>query len=257
MGLLDDKTAVITGGSSGIGRETARTFAQEGADVLVADVQKRPRKGGEPTHEVIAEETKTAPAFINCDVVNRNDLEAVFSRTSEYGGVDILVNAAAIFGPDDFLTVTEEDYDRIMDVNVKGTYFCSQLAAAQMVNNDTAGSIVNISSLAGLSGRGDFLTYSVSKGAVRLLTYSLADYLGSAGIRANSIYPGLTETQMVTEDLELIGTEAGKEYLESIPLGAPAQPQDIANVALFLASHLSSHITGEGIVVDGGKHHTS
>lgn len=254
--LLDGKTAVLTGGASGVGRSVAQTFAREGADIVIADVRTDPREGGVPTHELVTSETDSRAKFVECDVTSMDDIEATLDAADDLGGVDVLFNGAAIIEEEEFTEVTEEHYRKVMDVNMKGSYFTCQRAARRMIAQGTGGSIINMSSLAGMFGRGNVVTYSVSKGGVKLLTYSLADALGSENIRVNAIHPGVTDTAMVNEDVPLIGTQSGEEYRESIPLGRFGQPQDVANVALFLASDLSGFVNGESIVVDGGKSHT-
>ncbi|MFP8953446.1 SDR family oxidoreductase [Natrialbaceae archaeon A-arb3/5] len=249
--MLTDKAAVVTGGSSGGGREIARRFAAEGADVVVADIQETPREGGEPTHELIAAEAGGDATFVECDVSDVDDLDAAVEAAEPFGGVDVMVNNAGIFHGEEFLDVAEDDYQRMMDVNVKSVYFGSQAAATRMVDGD-GGSIINLSSVAGLQGAADFVTYCGTKGAIRLLTYAMAAKLGPEGVRVNVIHPGLIETAMTTDDVAIVGTEAEAEFLEGIPARRTGQPEDVADAALYLASELSSYVTGESLVVDGG-----
>lgn len=162
--MLSDRTAVVTGGSSGNGRQISLRFAEEGADVVVADVRDTPREGGEPTHERIPAETEARASFVECDVTNVDDFEAVMDAAEEFGGVDIMVNNAGIFRNDEFTEITEDEYDQTMDVNVKGVFFGAQAAAKRMLAADRTGSIVNLSSIGGLRGSGDFVTYCTSKG---------------------------------------------------------------------------------------------
>jgi NAD(P)-dependent dehydrogenase (short-subunit alcohol dehydrogenase family) len=251
--LITDKTAVVTGGMSGNGRAIARTFAEHGADVVVADVREEPREGGQPTQELIAESTDASATFVRCDVTEKAELEAAVETAEEFGGVDVMVNNAGIFRGENFLEVSEAEFDRLLDINVKGVFFGTQAAAERMTDG---GSIINLSSVAGLEGTGDYVTYCTSKGAVRLMTYSTADALGDAGIRVNAIHPGAIETKMTTEDVPIIGTEEGQQYLEMIPSGRFGQPEDVADAALYLASDLSDYVTGESLVVDGGLHST-
>lgn len=249
--LLSGKTAVITGAMSGNGRATARVFAEHGADVVVADVREQPREATVPTHDLIEEETDAQATFVECDVTDKDDLEAAVDAADEFGGVDIMVNNAGIFRAEDFLSVSEAEFDQLMDINVKGVFFGTQVAADRMQDNG-GGSIINLSSVAGLTGAGENVSYSTSKGAVRLLTYSTADALGSEGIRVNAIHPGVIETAMTTEDMPIVGTDEGEAYLETIPSGRFGEPEDVADAALFLASDLSSYVNGESLVVDGG-----
>lgn len=250
--LLTDEVAVVTGGASGNGREIALTFAEQAADVVIADVAEEPREGGTPTHERIREETDADAKHVECDVTSVDDLYATVAEADEFGGVTIMVNNAGITESQSFHETTEEEYDLMMDVNVKGVFFGSQAAAKSMRDGDRSGSIVNISSTSGLRGRGDGVRYCTSKGAVRLMTYALADALAPS-IRVNAIHPDYTETQMTREDLEMIGTETGARYVEeNLLLDRPSQPSDVANAALYLTSELGSFVTGHSLVVDGG-----
>jgi NAD(P)-dependent dehydrogenase (short-subunit alcohol dehydrogenase family) len=249
--LFADKTAVVTGGSSGNGRAMALAFAREGADVVVADVRDEPREGGTPTHELIAAETDAEAIFVGCDVTELGQLETAVERADEFGGVDVMVNNAGIFRAESFLDVEPDAFQQMMDVNVRGVYFGSQFAARKMVDSG-GGSIINLSSVAGLEGTAQYVTYCTTKGAVRLLTYALASELGPEGIRVNAIHPGLIETKMTTEDVPILGTEAGDEYMQTIPSRRAGQPEDVADAALFLASDMADYVNGESLVVDGG-----
>jgi len=246
--LLTDDVAVVTGGASGIGRTISLRFAEEGADVVVADLQAEPREDGTPTHELIAEETDSQATFVECDVTSVSALEAAVAAADEFGGVTVMVNNAGIFRSESFLEVTEADYRTLMDVNVKGVFFGAQAAAKRMVEGD-GGAIINMSSVAGLRGTGNYTTYCTSKGAVRLLTYALADELGPEGVRVNAIHPGLIETEMMKQAPEKVKEMALAEIL----LKRLGQPEEVANVVAFLASDLSRHVTGQVINVDGGQ----
>jgi len=253
--LLKDNVAVITGGSSGNGRAIARRFASEGADIVIADIQESPREGGDPTHELIEAETEARATFVECDVTNVDDLEAAVEAAEEFGGVTVMVNNAGIFHSEEFLEVDEDAFDRMMDINVKGVYFGAQAAAKRMVEAG-GGRIINISSVAGLEGSGEFITYCGTKGAVRLLTYAMAARLGPDGVRVNAIHPGLIETTMTTEDYPIMGTNAEEDFLQSIPSRRAGQPEDVADTALYLASDLSDYVNGESLIVDGGMTNT-
>jgi len=253
--LLKDNVAVVTGGSSGNGRAIARRFASEGADIVIADIQESPREGGDPTHELIEAETEARATFVECDVTNVDDLEAAVEAAEEFGGITVMVNNAGIFHGEEFLEVDEDAFDRMMDINVKGVYFGAQAAAKRMVEAG-GGRIINLSSVAGLEGSGEFITYCGTKGAVRLLTYSMAAKLGPDGIRVNAIHPGLIETAMTTDDYPIMGTDAEEEFLQAIPSRRAGQPEDVADAALYLASDLSDYVNGESLVVDGGMTNT-
>jgi NAD(P)-dependent dehydrogenase (short-subunit alcohol dehydrogenase family) len=253
--LLKDNVAVVTGGSSGNGRAIARRFASEGADIVIADIQESPREGGDPTHELIEAETEARATFVECDVTNVDDLEAAVEAAEEFGGVTVMVNNAGIFHGEEFLEVDEDAFDRMMDINVKGVYFGAQAAAKRMVEAG-GGRIINLSSVAGLEGSGEFITYCGTKGAVRLLTYSMAAKLGPDGVRVNAIHPGLIETTMTTDDYPIMGTDSEEEFLQAIPSRRAGQPEDVADAALYLASDLSDYVNGESLVVDGGMTNT-
>lgn len=251
--LLTDRVAVVTGASSGIGRGIARAFADNGADVVVADVREEPREGGTPTHELVADETDSRAEFVECDVSDVADLEAAVEAAENFGGVDVWVNNAGVFRLEEFLDVTPDDYDRLMDVNVKGSFFGAQRAAERMVGNG-GGSIINVSSIAGILGNGGYVTYCASKGAVRLLTYALAHRLGPEGVRVNAIHPGGVETAMLQD--ANFDDEVREAFVQSVPSRRMGEPEDVAGAALFLASDLSSYVNGESLVVDGGYTYT-
>ena len=147
--------------------------------------------------------------------------------------------------------MTEAEYDTMMDINVKAVYFVAQAAARRMAARGH-GVIINLSSVAGLQGTGNVALYCATKGAVRLLTYSIAQELGPRGIRVNALHPGFVETTMTTVDVPVVGTEYGDQLIAENPLGRAAQPADIANGALFLASDLSSYVNGASLSIDGG-----
>lgn len=249
--LLEGKTAVVTGGASGNGRAIAQAFAAEGANVVIADVRETPREGGTPTHDLIERDTDVAVEYIACDVTDNADIAAAVDRAADYGGIDVMVNNAGVYRAESFIDVTEEEYRALMDVNVKGVFFGAQIAARRMLE-DGGGSIINMSSVAGIHGSRQSPTYSASKGAVRLLTYALAAHLAEDGIRVNAIHPGVIETTMTTDDVPLIGGEHTDRYREMIPQRRFGTPDDVADVALFLASDLADYVNGESVVVDGG-----
>jgi NAD(P)-dependent dehydrogenase (short-subunit alcohol dehydrogenase family) len=249
--LLKGKTAVVTGGSSGNGRAIATTFAEEGADIVVADIREEPREGGAPTHERIERETERRVTYVECDVSDVTDLETAVDAADAFGGVDIMVNNAGIFTEEEFFETTEAEFDRMMDINVKGVFFGSKLAAERM-RGGGSGSIINLSSNAGIIGNGDFVVYSTTKGAVRLMSYALGSHLGPDGIRVNALHPGFTETAMTTQDVPVVGTEEGEEFAETIPTKRFGQPEDIADAAVFLASDMADYVNASSLVVDGG-----
>lgn len=251
--LLSGKTAVVTGAASGIGREIALTFAGHGADVVIADIRERPREAqGEPTHETIATETDSRAAFVECDVTTPDDVRAAVDATAKFGGIDVMVNNAGIYHSGPFSEITGDDLGCVFDVNVNGTFFGAQ-AAAERMRETQSGSIINISSVAGLQGNGNEIVYGSSKGAVRIMTYGLAHALAPDGIRVNAIHPGLIQTSMTREDADFLEDDAQQaQQAKNIPLGRVGRPEDVANAALYLASELSDFVTAESLVVDGG-----
>lgn len=253
--LLDGRTAVVTGGASGNGREIATRFAAEGAAVVVADVREDPRQGGTPTVERVRENGGRA-RFVDCDVTDPSQVEAAVEAAGEFGGVDVMVNNAGVFGGEAFTDVTPEAFDRMLDVNVRGTFFGAQAAARRMLAADRPGCIVNLSSVAGLYGAAERVSYCASKGAVRLMTYALAAELGPEGIRVNALHPGIVETAMTTEDVPILGGDRGETLRASIPSRRWGQPDDVADAALFLASDLADYVNGESLAVDGGLTNT-
>jgi len=241
---LADTTALVTGASSGIGRAIALRFGEEGASVVVADIRTEPREDGTPTHERLSDGT-----FIETDVSDVEALRSTITETVEtFGSLDVVVNNAGVFpGSQPIETVSEDEYDRLMAINLKGVYFGSTLAAEVMREQGDGGSIINLSSIAGVVGFDDSAAYCASKGGVTNLTRELALELGVDGIRVNAISPGVIETAMTTEDAAVAGTMGDR-----IPLGRDGQPEEIAGAALFLASDASSYVTGHNLVVDGG-----
>jgi NAD(P)-dependent dehydrogenase (short-subunit alcohol dehydrogenase family) len=249
VALLLGRVAVVTGAASGNGRAIALAFAREEASVVIADIRQDPREGGLPTHDMINREGKAI--FTLCDVTSIADLETAMDVAETFGGIDIMVNNAGILTKQSVLEASEADFERMMNVNVKSVYFGTQAAAKRMVKKGR-GTIINLSSIAGMRGTGGYAAYCTSKGAVRHMTMALADELGPLGIRVNALHPGIIETQMNITDDPLVGTATGESYLGMIPLRRWGQPHEVAEAALYLASDLSSYVTGASLVVDGG-----
>ncbi|MHB9286737.1 SDR family oxidoreductase [Halobacteriales archaeon Cl-PHB] len=252
---LSNRVAVVTGGASGNGRAICRRFADEGAAVVVADLQEEPRQGGTPTHELIQDEGGAA-AFVRCDVSSRNDLVAAIDAAAEFGGVDAMVNNAGIFRGEEFLDVSEEDLQQFLDVNVKGVFFGAQVAAERMLEKG-GGAIVNMASIGAIRALGSYTSYDLTKGAVTSMTYSLADKFGDDGIRVNAVMPGIIGTAMTEDDVPIVGTDQGEQYAKSsIPMGRFGEPEEVADATVYLASDRASYVNGETLVVDGGVTHT-
>jgi NAD(P)-dependent dehydrogenase (short-subunit alcohol dehydrogenase family) len=250
MRLLN-KVAIVTGGAKGIGRAIAERFAREGARVVVADINED--AGSAAVQEIGA---YGAVRFVRCDVGDRADAENLIdSAVKVWGSVDVLVNNAGIAHGADFLDVAEADFDRVIRVNLKGTFLVGQAAARQMVTQieggGAPGAIVNMSSVNAVVTIGNQVPYSASKGGINQLTKVMALSLAPHGIRVNAIGPG----SIVTDMLAAVNNDPAAKHrlLSRTPLGRLGDPQEIAAVAAFLASDDASYITGQTIYVDGGR----
>lgn len=247
---LEDKVAIVTGAASGIGRAIAEIFGSEGAKVVVADIQKKPKEGGKPTSEKIREEGGEA-MFVETDVSSGESVDDMVKSTlNEFDRIDILVNNAGIFHQEKLHESDTERWGKLLDVNLNGNYLCSKKVIQYMLENDIEGKIVNISSIAGSVGYAESPAYCASKGAITVLTKELAlDYAGE-GININSISPGVIKTQMTDQFLDDPDMKAFME--QNTPYKRLGEPEDIAHAAVFLASEESDFINGENLTVDGG-----
>ena len=255
MKEFENKVALVTGGSSGIGRATARAFAREGAKVVIAA---RRVKESEETIALIYE-LGSEGVFIKTDVSKASEVENLIDRTIEkYGRIDCAFNNAGMEGP--FVSITyypEEMWERVIDVNLKGTWLCMKYEIPQMLKQ-RGGTIVNMSSLEGKQGARCLSAYSASKFGVIGLTKTAALEYGSQGIRVNAVCPSLIDTQMLRKrresaDTKLVADIALQELAvthQAIP--RLAQPQEVAESVLWLCSDRSSFVTGEAMLVDGG-----
>ena len=249
---LDGKVALVTGAGSGIGEQIARLFARQGAAVIVGDVD---RAGGARVTDDIAEEGGQA-RYQHLDVTVADSAEsATYAAVDTFGGLHILVNNAGIGYVGDVLETDEREYDRLMDVNVKGVFLCSKAASAHMVAHG-GGNIVNIASVAGMVSVSRRFAYGASKGAVIAMTKSMAGDLVDRGIRVNCICPGTVYTPFVDAYLDRFHSHNRAETLATLharqPIGRMGRPDEIAYAALYLASDEASFATGSALVVDGG-----
>ena len=245
---LDGKVAIVTGAASGFGRAIAECFALQGARVIAADIN------GEGVRALDAGFGKTVVP-VTCDVSRKADVDkTVRAATEAFGALDIVVNNAGITHRNQpLLEVGEAEFDRIYAVNVKSIYL-STLAAVPHMEKRGGGVIINIASTAGVRPRPGLTWYNGSKGAVVILTKSMAVELAPKNIRVNAINPVMGETGMLTQFMGLPDTPENRaKFIAGIPLGRMSQPHDIANAALFLADPASSFITGVALEVDGGR----
>ncbi|CAD5245301.1 SDR family NAD(P)-dependent oxidoreductase [Thermococcus camini] len=253
MGRVEGKVAIVTGATSGIGRAIAKLLAREGAKVAVTG---RNEERGRKVVEEIISEGGTAK-FWKLDVSNEAEVERVFREVvEEFGKLDILVNNAGISGPDKPThELTEGEWDQVMDVNVKGVFFCTKHAVPYMIKNG-GGSIVNVSSIYGIVGSPGIPPYHASKGAVRLMTKTDALLYAKYGIRVNSVHPGSIWTPMLMKACKKMGVDDEEQcrgvFAKMNPVGFVGEPMDVAYAVLYLASDESRFVTGAELVVDGG-----
>ena len=248
MARLQDKVAFVTGAASGIGAASALRFAQEGAIVAGFDLK-------EAFEGDWAEAAKTAPGhfFITGDVRDPSALEAAVAAVKErFGRIDVLMNSAGVGAGGPIHLIPLEEWDRVMDINLRGTFLASRFVIPGMLEQG-AGSIINVASVEGIEGFEGGSAYNASKGAVMLLTRNLAIDYARKGIRVNTICPGFIETPLLRSTFQMPGLEAQADRIrDAHQLGRFGQAVEVANAALFLASDEASFVTGHALVVDGG-----
>jgi len=245
MNLLQGKTAFITGGTRGIGKQIVLTFAQQGANVVFTGSQE-----SKAAHEIVKEIEKQGgkALFLAYNVADYQATEAAVKTALEtFGTIDVLVNNAGITRDTLLMRMTEADWDLVMNVNVKSVFNHIKVIQSCFLKQKK-GSIINVSSVVGISGNAGQANYAASKAAIIGLSKSIAKELGSRNIRCNVIAPGFIETDMT----QTLSQEVKEAYFKTISLRRGGQPDDVANTALFLASDLSAYITGQVIVCDGG-----
>jgi NAD(P)-dependent dehydrogenase (short-subunit alcohol dehydrogenase family) len=251
--LLDGRTAIVTGASSGIGRAIARRFAAEGATVVIADRTDSVVEGGEPTAQQIAADGGRA-LFVQADAGVRADVRAVVDRTvAEFGAIDVLVNNAATYVGKALLETTEDEWQHVVDVNLTGTFLYSKYAVAQMLTQapraDVRGRIVNITSQHGMIAAPEDIAYGTTKSAVVYITRQIATDYARHGIICNAVAPG-----------KIMTGKGGREddpawvarWQSRTPLPRLGEPEDVARAALWLASDEATFVTGINLMVDGG-----
>lgn len=246
---LQNKIAVITGGAQGIGAAIAARFAQEGAKVVIADINEEKAKA-------LASQIQDS-MYVLCDVSNVNQVESLFSRTLDtFGRLDVLVNnAALVHHPDsnkNFLELSAKAWSRALDINLTGMFYCSQRGARIMVKQvyegrGGGGSIINMSSGGGSRAHRNLMAYDTTKGGIEAATRAMAVDLAPWKIRVNTVVPG-----NITVENAMGGATGPEAAARTIPLGRPGMPDEVASAAVFLASEDAAYITGQRIVVDGG-----
>jgi NAD(P)-dependent dehydrogenase (short-subunit alcohol dehydrogenase family) len=248
--LLNNKVVIVTGAASGIGRAIAISAARHGARaVIVSDITEEPREGGTRTTAEIAELGVIA-RFVKADVSKRAEVDALVDAAAEFGGVDVMVANAGITLRADGADVDEEQYRRLMAINLDGTLFSAQSAARQMQANKKQGSIVLMASMGGIAGAGMTVAYSTSKGGVVLMAKALADALGPDGIRVNAVAPGTIDTHLLRTSPGI--AEAAEGFRQRTPLRRLGKPSEIGDAVVWLGSDMSSYVTGIALLVDGG-----
>ncbi|MBP7830959.1 MAG: 3-oxoacyl-[acyl-carrier-protein] reductase [Kiritimatiellae bacterium] len=244
MGQLDGKIALVTGAARGIGQAIALKLASEGADLALCDVQA----------DWLAETAGKVAALgrraecIAVDVSKPAEVQAAVEQAEKaFGRIDILVNNAGITRDTFLVRMSEEDWDQVLDINLKGAFLFTKAAARGMMKQ-RRGAIVNVASIIGLIGNAGQCNYSASKAGLIALTKSVARELASRGVRANAVAPGFIQTRMTDQ----LTDELKKKMLDAIPLGRFGQPEDVANVVMYLASDAASYVTGQVLTVCGG-----
>lgn len=242
---LEGKTAIVTGGSRGIGKAIALNLAERGANVVV-NYTSSPDKAA-----LVVEEIKTMgreALAIKADVSNSEDVNNLIKEVgNHFTSIDILVNNAGITRDTLLIRMKDDDWDKVIDINLKGTYLCTKLVAKKMMKQ-RSGRIINITSVIGIMGNAGQANYAASKAGVIGFTKSVARELASRGINVNAVAPGFIQTEMTDK----LSEEVVESYTKSIPLGKLGEAKDVANVVAFLCSEEASYLTGQVINVDGG-----
>jgi NAD(P)-dependent dehydrogenase (short-subunit alcohol dehydrogenase family) len=245
---LAGKVAIVTGAARGIGLACARRFALEGGSVMLSDIDPA---GGDAARDICA--SGATAAFHQADVSRHDQVSGlVDAAVRAFGRIDILVSNVGVTSSAQFIDVREDDFDRVLRVNLKSAFLCGQAVAGQMIAQGEGGAVVNISSMAAELAMPTEIAYGASKGAIRQLTKAMALSLAPHGIRVNAVGPGSIETDL-TRSMWKEDPELRRSMLSRTPIGRLGRPEEIASVALFLASEESSYVTGQTIYADGGR----
>jgi len=240
---LAGRVCIVTGGAQGIGEACIRRFARENANVVIADID---------DSRGLALAAELNGLYVHCDVGDKAQVDALVSKTiATHGRIDVLVNNAGIFKAADFLEVTEADFDAVLRINLKGSFLVGQAVAREMARSGK-GSIINMSSVNGVLAIPNITSYNVSKGGINQLTRVMALSLVDKGIRVNAVAPGTIATELAAKAV-LTSDEAKAKIMSRTPMKRLGQPSEIADTVAYLASDAASYITGEIIVVDGGR----
>ncbi|RZJ25156.1 MAG: SDR family oxidoreductase [Haliea sp.] len=240
---LAGRVCIVTGGAQGIGEACVRRFAREGAKAVIADVD-------DASGRALA--TELGALYVRCDVGDKAAVDALVAAVlAAHGRIDVLVNNAGIFRAADFLEVTEADFDAVLRVNLKGAFLVGQAVAREMAKAGK-GSIVNMSSVNGTLAIPTISSYNVSKGGINQLTRVMALSLADRGVRVNAVAPGTIATELAAKAV-LTSEEAKSRILSRTPMKRLGEPAEIADAVAYLASDAASYITGEILVVDGGR----
>ena len=248
---LENKVAIVTGGAQGIGYAIAERFLREQARVIIADIDDKTGLAAEKALKKIG-----SVKYVHCNVAERLDVHNLIAGAiDDYGYIDILVNNAGIVAGSEFLELSEEDFDRVIGVNLKGAFLCSQAAGKHMIkqveDGRSPGSIINMSSINATVAIETQVPYSISKGGVGQLTKVASLALAKHGIRVNAIGPGSIMTKMLETVVD--DPVAQNKILARTPMGRIGDPSEIASIAVFLASDEASYVTGQTIFADGGR----
>ena len=240
---LAGRVCIVTGGAQGIGEACIRRFARENAHVVIADID-------DVRGSALASEL--GGLFVHCDVGDKAQVDALVAQTmAAHGRIDVLVNNAGIFKAADFLDVSEADFDAVLRINLKGSFLVGQAVAREMAKTGS-GSIINMSSVNAVLTIPTIASYNVSKGGINQLTRVMALALADKGIRVNAVAPGTIATELAAKAV-LTSDEAKAKIMSRTPMKRLGQPSEIADTVAYLASDAASYITGEIVVVDGGR----